>query len=171
VARAIIERVTDGGGEAVIRLDPANWVTFAFISTSSDGVRAWKCTRSAEAVALLRNSTRTTSGSAERQGWTSRTCTSGSAGGKRAAADWMAPWAQRGRQPRNGEFASILGIGDPGGVERHNRLRSAYNPMAHCCTGFRRGARTRSMSTRSQPEEHDLHAGAEGGTWTAPSTS
>ena len=44
-------------------------------------------------------------------------------------------------RPANGdEFAAILGIDDAASLDRHNRLRAAYNPMARCSTGCRRKA-------------------------------
>ena len=130
VARAVIERVTDGGGEAVIRLDPAELGHVRIhVSTSSDGVRVEVHAERPEAVALLRNSTPDLTALLSGQGLDLTNVYVG-LGGREAGGGGQdgAPWAQRGQQPRNGEFASILGIGDPGSVERHNRLRSAYNP-------------------------------------------
>jgi len=130
VARAVIERVSEGGGEAVIRLDPAELGHVRIhVSTTSEGVRVEVHAERPEAVALLRSSTPDLSSLLNGQGLDLSSVYVG-LGGREAGGNARdgAPWAERGQHPADGEFASILGIGDTGSVERHNRLRSAYNP-------------------------------------------
>jgi len=130
VARAVIERVNEGGGEAVIRLDPAELGHVRIhVSTTSEGVRVEVHAERPEAVALLRSSTPDLSSLLNGQGLDLSSVYVG-LGGRETGGNGSdgAPWAERGQRPADGEFANILGIGDTGSVERHNRLRSTYNP-------------------------------------------
>jgi len=126
VSRAIIERAERGGGEARIRLDPAELGEVSIhIETAGTQVRIEIRAERPEAMALLRNHTLDLTSLLGERGLSLADVSVG-LGQRQWAGDQD---AEESRRRETGDaFAAILGLDSPEPIERHNRLRAAYNP-------------------------------------------
>ncbi|MCC6961512.1 MAG: flagellar hook-length control protein FliK [Dehalococcoidia bacterium] len=127
VARAVIERVEHGGGEARIHLDPAGLgeVTIR-VHTQGERVHVDIQAQRHEAAQLLRDHTQDLSSLLGDRGLNLADVNVGLGRGQ-AGEQWAEQQSQRNR-PAAGEFASIFGADQPSSSHTHNRLRAAYNP-------------------------------------------
>lgn len=128
VATAVIESVEAGGGEARIHLDPAGLGEVTIhVQTDGDAVRIDVRAERQEAANLLRDHTQDLSSLLGERGLNLSDVNVGLGRGNAEQA-----WGQDSRpenRPASGEFASILGLDEePASIERHQRLRAAYNP-------------------------------------------
>lgn len=127
VARAVLERVEAGGGEARIHLDPADLGEVTIhVQTDADGVRIEVRAERPEAMQLLRDHTHDLSSLLGERGLNLSDVNVGLGRGDSGQA-----WGQETRRqdrPATGEFASIFGTPETAALESHNRLRAAYNP-------------------------------------------
>lgn len=127
VARTVIERVERGGGEARIHLDPAGLGEVTIhVHAQGDHVRVDVHAERHEAAQLLRDHTQDLSTLLGERGLNLSDVNVGLGRGN-SDQNWGREEASRNR-PGNGEFAGILGVGEPAPLETHNRLRAAYNP-------------------------------------------
>ena len=130
VGRTIIEKIEQGGGEARLHLRPeALGEVTLHIRTDGDSVHVEIHAERAEAANLLRDHTRDLSQLLGERGL--------NLADVHVDLSWQGPQDQQGgqetgqqRRPEaeDNSFASLMGLEDPGPAERHNRLRSAYNP-------------------------------------------
>lgn len=127
VARAVIERVEHGGGEARIHLDPAGLgeVTIR-VHTQGERVHVDIQAQRHEAAQLLRDHTQDLSSLLGDRGLNLADVNVGLGRGQ-AGEQWAEQQSQQNR-PAAGDFASIFGADQPSSSHTHNRLRAAYNP-------------------------------------------
>jgi len=128
VASAVIERVDAGGGEARIHLDPVDLGEVTIhVHTEGQSVRVEIHAERREAMNLLRDHSQDLSALLGDRGLNLSDVNVGLGRGNGGQA-----WGNEDQQPQNrpvsGEFASVLGIEDGASMERHQRLRAAYNP-------------------------------------------
>jgi flagellar hook-length control protein FliK len=127
VARTIIERVDNGGGDARIHLDPAGLGEVTIhVHTQGEHVHVEVRAEQREAAQLLRDHTQDLSTLLGERGLTLADVNVGLGRGG-GDQTWARDEAPRSR-PNSGEFAAIFGAGDTTSLETHNRLRAAYNP-------------------------------------------
>jgi len=127
VARAVIERVGQGGGEARIRLDPPDLGQVVIrVRIDGDHVRVEVRAERPEAMQLLRDHTVDLSSLLGGRGLDLSDVFVGMGRGGGQAFDGDRPW-QNGRGA-DGEFAELLGIDGGDAVKQHIRLRETYNP-------------------------------------------
>jgi hypothetical protein len=129
VAQAILDQVETGGGEARIRLDPGHLGEVVIhVRTHGAHVEVSVQAEQPQAQQLLRDNANDLSALLVQRGLSLSDLNvgqgSGNAHQQGERPSWMA--TPRGN---NGDFANILGV-DPNStaIERHNRLRGAYNP-------------------------------------------
>ena len=127
IARTVIETVETGGGEARIHLDPVD-LGEVTIHVHTDGaeVRVDVRAERPEAMQLLRDHTHDLSALLGDRGLNLSDVNVGLGRGNGGQ-----PFAehQQGRErPLAGEFAAIFGTPEAPSLERHHRLRAAYNP-------------------------------------------
>jgi flagellar hook-length control protein FliK len=129
VGKAVLEQVDRSGGEAVIRLDPPELGSVSIhVRLTGDGVHLRVEADQPTTTTLLRDHTQDLSNLLGDRGLNLADVHVGNGShGQSQRQDELPAWAQRGRDTSN-EFASILGIDGPSGVQAHNRLRTAYNP-------------------------------------------
>lgn len=128
VARAVIEKVGDGGGEARIQLDPPDLGEVTIhVKIAGDRVQVDVHAERPEAMQLLRQHTADLSSLLGQRGLDLADVYVGlggrQAGGTASGGSWPG-----GREGESGEFAAIFGIDEPAAIDQHNRLRAAYNP-------------------------------------------
>lgn len=127
VAASVFESVEVGATEARLRLDPAEMgeVVIHIQSDGEGGIRVEVRAERPEAAQLLRDHTQDLS---QLLGDRGLNLTDVNVGLGRGDSEQSSFGERRTESPANGEFASILGIDEPGSSARHNRLRLAYNP-------------------------------------------
>ncbi|MGE3073763.1 MAG: flagellar hook-length control protein FliK [Dehalococcoidia bacterium] len=127
VARAVIERVETGGGEARIHLHPVELgeVTIR-VHTDGDTVRVAIHAERREAMNILRDHTQDLSTLLGERGLNLSDVNVGFGRGN-GSQTWADEQRQQNR-PVAGAFASVMGIEKDAPIERHQRLRAAYNP-------------------------------------------
>ncbi len=127
VASAVIERVDEGGGEARIHLHPVELgeVTIR-VHTDGDTVRVAIHAERREAMNILRDHTQDLSTLLGERGLNLSDVNVGFGRGN-GSQSWGDDQRPQNR-PVNGEFASVMGIDKDVPIERHQRLRAAYNP-------------------------------------------
>ena len=126
VSRAILERAERGGGEARIHLDPAELGEITIhVETAGTQVRIEIRAERPEAMNLLRNHTLDLTSLLGERGLSLADVSVGLGqrqwGGERETSEGR-------RRDSGDDFAAILGVDTPEPIERHNRLRAAYNP-------------------------------------------
>lgn len=128
VADVLFESVEVGATEARLRLDPAEMgeVVIHIQSDGDGGVRVEIRAERPEAAQLLRDHTQDLSQLLGDRGLNLSDVNVGLGRGNNEGA--FERGESRNDTPANGEFAALLGLDDPGSANRHNRLRSAYNP-------------------------------------------
>ena len=127
VATTVIEQVEAGGGEARIHLDPVDLGEITIhVRTHKDGVEVQIRAERAEAAQLLRDHTQDLSQLLGQRGLNLSDVNVGLGRGN-GQHGWGQD-GQPGHRPAAGEFASILHGDGPLPLERHQRLRAAYNP-------------------------------------------
>lgn len=127
VASAVIERVDAGGGEARIHLDPVDLGEVTIhVHTEGQSVRVEIHAERREAMNLLRDHSQDLSTLLGDRGLNLSDVNVGLGRGNGGQA-WGGDQQPQNR-PVSGEFASVLGIEDGVSMERHQRLRAAYNP-------------------------------------------
>ncbi|MBI2767313.1 MAG: flagellar hook-length control protein FliK [Chloroflexi bacterium] len=130
VAHAVVEQVRAGGGDAVVRLDPKELGAVSIrVRTDHSQVRIEVRAERPEALQVLRDSTPDLASLLNARGLdlTNVSVSLAWSGGP-GNGQQESPGNRRGPQPADGEFAGILGLDGNPAAERHNRLRSAYNP-------------------------------------------
>ena len=127
VANAVIERVEAGGGEARIHLHPVELgeVTIR-VHTDGDNVRIAIHAERREAMNVLRDHTQDLSTLLGERGLNLSDVNVGFGRGN-GSQTWGDDQRPQNR-PVSGEFASVMGIDKDVPIERHQRLRAAYNP-------------------------------------------
>ncbi len=127
VSRAIIERAEAGGGEARLHLDPAGMGEVTIhVETRGDEVHVDIQAERPEAMHLLRDHAVDLSSLLGERGLNLTDVSVGSQQ-RHAAGEGLFRDSRRNRRD-NDNFAALLGIEEGPSTERHNRLRSAYNP-------------------------------------------
>jgi hypothetical protein len=126
VTRAVIERVAEGGGEARLHLEPAGLgeVTIRIEASGLDVTIDVQADRP-EAMQLLRNHAVDLASLLGERGLNLTDVSVGL--GQRHGQGSQPEPGSRDRQEQGG-FASLLEIDTAEPIERHNRLRAAYNP-------------------------------------------
>ena len=130
VGRTIIEKVEQGGGEARLHLRPeALGEVTLHIRTEGTRVHVEIHAEQAEAANLLRDHTQDLADLLGDRGLNLADVhvDLGWNGAREQQQDGPA-WAQRRQQAENSSFSSLMGLDEPSPADRHNRLRSAYNP-------------------------------------------
>ncbi|MGE0599018.1 MAG: flagellar hook-length control protein FliK [Dehalococcoidia bacterium] len=127
VAKAVIERVETGGGEARIHLHPVELgeVTIR-VHTDGDAVRVAIHAERREAMNILRDHTQDLSTLLGERGLNLSDVNVGFGRGN-GSQTWGDEQRPQNR-PVAGAFASVMGIDQDVPIERHQRLRAAYNP-------------------------------------------
>ena len=126
VSRAVIERIAEGGGEARLHLEPAGLGEITIhIEASGGDVSIDVQAESPEAMQLIRSHSVDLASLLGERGLNLTDVSVGL--GQRESQGEQSQPGQRNRQEQ-GEFASLLGIDTNEPIERHNRLRAAYNP-------------------------------------------
>lgn len=127
VASAVIERMEQGGGEARIHLHPVELgeVTIR-VHTEGDTVRVAIHAERREAMNLLRDHTQDLSTLLGERGLNLSDVNVGfgRGNGSQAWGDDRSPQ----NRPVSGAFAAVMGTDKDVPIERHQRLRAAYNP-------------------------------------------
>ncbi len=129
VAQTIIDQAGKGGGQARIHLNPAELgdVTIQ-VHADGDHIRIQVHADRPEAMNLLRDHTADLSNLLGSRGLNLSDVFVG-LGGQHAGGSHAGEQQQHfGARTNNGEFASLMGAGEPLSIDTHNRLRSAYNP-------------------------------------------
>jgi flagellar hook-length control protein FliK len=127
VATTVIEQVDAGGGEARIHLDPVDLGEVTIhVRTEGDSVRVEIHAERREAMNLLRDHSQELSTLLGERGLNLSDVNVGLGRGN-GGQGWGDDEKPENR-PVSGEFAAVLGIDDGASVERHQRLRAAYNP-------------------------------------------
>jgi flagellar hook-length control protein FliK len=127
VARAVIDRAEQGGGEVHIRLDPPELGAVSIhVRIDGNRVQIQVQAERSEAMNLLRQGTNDLTSLLGSRGLNLTDVNVGF-GGQQAQGRDQSASGQPAAAP-NGEFASILGIDETPATGLHNRLQSAYNP-------------------------------------------
>ena len=130
VAQTVIDQVTKGGGEARIHLHPAELGDVLIrVRTDGDKVHLDVHADRADAQQLLRDHTQELSSLLGSRGLNLADVNIGF-GGQGAGNTGRDGQAASNNNPQaaNGEFAALMGAGEPAATGLHNRLQSAYNP-------------------------------------------
>ena len=130
VAQTVIDQVTKGGGEARIHLHPAELGDVLIrVRTDGDKVHVDVHADRADAQQLLRDHTQELSTLLGSRGLNLADVNIGF-GGQEARNSGRDGQAAPNNNPQaaNGEFAALMGAGEPAATGLHNRLQSAYNP-------------------------------------------
>lgn len=130
VAQTVIDQVNKGGGEARIHLHPAELGEVLIrVRTDGDKVHLDVHADRLDAQQLLRDHTTDLSSLLGNRGLTLADVNVGF-GGQSAGNTGRDPHPAPANNPQtgSGEFAALMGAGDPAAAGLHNRLQSAYNP-------------------------------------------
>ncbi|OAI42761.1 hypothetical protein AYO38_02870 [bacterium SCGC AG-212-C10] len=131
VAQTVLDKVEAGGGEARIRLDPGNLGEVVIhVRTHGSHVEVSVQAETPQAQQLLRDSATELNALLVQRGLSLADLNigGGQGNGGQNPQDGQPSWMRNGRGNSN-DFANILGIDSTAGaIDRHNRLRGAYNP-------------------------------------------
>lgn len=130
VAQSVLDQVQKGSGEARIHLHPAELGDIIVrVRTDGDHVRLEIHADRADAMNLLRDHTADLSNLLGSRGLNLGDVYVGLGADGGASANQGGDQPAPGNRPTpNGEFASLMGLGDSQPIEINNRLRAAYNP-------------------------------------------
>lgn len=130
VVRAVVEKVHEGGGRAVVRLDPPELGHVEVrVSTNHGSVHVDVLVERPEALSLLRGGAPDLQAMLQGRGLDLGNVNVGLGGGYLAGGSNAGGQDQpRQQRPQPGAFASILGVDTNAAVAGHNRLRATYNP-------------------------------------------
>ncbi len=130
IGRAALEQIARGGGEARIRLDPAELGQVTLhVRQMGDRIELDIVAQRPEAAQLLKDHAQDLTTIFGRQGMDLHVQVGlGGRQGQQGEGQQQFAWLSRARSQSDTRFAEILG-GDPGvAAERSNRVRGAYNP-------------------------------------------
>lgn len=129
VGEAILERVDEAGGEAVIRLDPPELGSVHIrVTLAGDTVQVQVEAEQPEAQALLREHIEDLSNLLTERGLNLADVQVGQGGhGQQQSQEELPAWSIRRRSGDN-TFARLLGLEPPSAARTHVRLQAAYNP-------------------------------------------
>jgi flagellar hook-length control protein FliK len=128
-ARAVIERVAEGGGEVRLRLDPPELGEILIhVTVDGDHVRVHVQADNPDAARLLRDSTPGLSSLLDDRGLGLVDVFVGHEDPRRGSGQAAGSDAHRDARPEPGRFAGILGIEPAGPTTPYTQLRAVYNP-------------------------------------------
>jgi hypothetical protein len=129
VGRAVLERVSEGGGEARIRLDPPELGEVAIrVRIENHQVRVDIRVERPEALQLLRNAQVDLSSLLGERGLNLTGMFTTLSHGQSGSA-WGDHASQQNQRSQDQGFAAILGIDETGAaINQHRKLRGVYNP-------------------------------------------